>query len=521
MLDNAECNCPDDCDVHLFTTSLSSSQFSNEVFDDISKNKSLQDSFWNALEISNRVNDATFRIAVQSMMEVVERHQDLLTLTLSTVVEKSTSTTALVHAAVKSLAEAAKSDIVDSGRAFLANLKLCYDQNVGYVVQSVSSQLQDCSERFARMLVILDDYPYVKDYYQFMSNAVNETQMLDTVLRNAYRAFGEAASKSYCPDNCFDRRCVDIAADYDKIKGYIGGNITILVNYGKSYLLNGTGAAATTTPIRYSTTQTHVTNASGLSSPTNTSTAGTQSGGPATTRPYQGGSTVGVQTFPPQLAATTTAAPSAASARVPNDLVNSDWFRKAVDVIRTSATDMNRLTDCVTEYPTFLKQFGGRLDAVDLAVSSIDTTVASSAVKTLSQDSATLKKLLDNYLGNRITKRRLASEFLGDLGSSVTFHVDAAVSSIDSSVVTELTSIIASTEQKLVAAYGDLMDMLSLLQSFYLPIGSTVADYYARSLSIWKRPQPTLQDVKVTPTAQHIRRMLIYDLKFRSFFSRL
>lgn len=497
-----------------YSTSLSFSHFSKDVVGFFSDAPGFRKKFYDSLELGNRVDEATFKDTVESIQSVLDSHQRLRSLIYSDVVDPTTSKTNLVLLALNSLTLMVQDDVATAGAQFLESFQYCYNTNVHYLIESVSSQLTYCSQELAKMQLISDLYPAIDEArYYYLATAVEKMAFLQYILDVSETKLKESANMYKCPANCFEKSCSsellsfnEQVIDFYNIGDIVSKALTILNNS-----LKATGAPfrppaqdSPTTPSYFPSSRvSQAVSFAAAPSPPTSSPAFNRSSPPKpspTPAPRDAPSTWAVEEMPPSMATVQSSSPQTNSFY--NDIANNDLaksFREVVVQLNGAQNSMNQLSKCVTRYADFLKDFQTFLSTLDLNIASVDIMSASSALNTLSQDTHIVEDLLRGYCNNSLTKRLLSTKFLEEVSSLVTFHADSAVSNLDTYVISEITGIIGTTEKKVISAYSQLISFLSQLKSF-LPSGLTAADDFARKLRLWKRPVPMLQDKEVRPS---------------------
>lgn len=476
---------------------MSFSQFSTDVVYIFSSVDEFRQNYLDALELGNRVDEATLKDTVESLRSVIDSHHRLRSLIHTDIVDPTTSKANLVLLALKSLTQMVRNDVVAEGTRFLGYFQDCYNNYVHYLIQSISSQLTFCTQEFSKMQMISEMYPFIdEDSYEYLNTSVEKMIFLQRILTSAANALNLASAQGYCPVSCLEMSCSSELQSFNSqvfnfsnIAGIVFRGLEILQKARSQYSLTSSqdypaytesfpSASSTSPPTPYQASTKPVSKSTTkfLSTPTFVPTEEahpTWMDAPQESTPESGGFYTGIE-FDGM----------------------SNPFNEVVTLLKDTQNRMNQLSECVIRYTEFLKTFQMFLTSLDLSVASVDITVASTAMNTLSQDVYLLDDLLTGYRNNSLTKRLLSIKFIEEVSSAVMLHANAAVSSLDSSVISEVNGIIESTERKIISAYTQLITYLSKLKT-YLPPGSTVTDDFARNLSLWRRPRPMLQDKQV------------------------
>ena len=113
--------------------------------------------------------------------------------------------------------------------------------------------------------------------------------------------------------------------------------------------------------------------------------------------------------------------------------------------------------------------------------------VITRSMNTLSADASWLEALIVAYRNGSLTKRQLSDGFLRESNNRLLLHVDSALSGLESSVLSDVTSIINTIETRTISVYSQLIMYLYKLQTFML-VDDTTVNNFAIELYLFHRP---------------------------------
>ena len=158
---------------------------------------------------------------------------------------------------------------------------------------------------------------------------------------------------------------------------------------------------------------------------------------------------------------------------------------------------ISEVISCITKYEDLLSTFQSFLDSVDRTVSSVDISVATRSMNTLLMDGSWMEILMVGYQNGSRTKRSLSDVFLRESSNSLLLNVNNAVSGVELSVLSLLSSTISTIETRTISIYCQLIMYLHQMQTF-MPVEDTAANNFSRQLRMFKSLFPMLLDKTVS-----------------------
>ena len=141
---NTNCiSCPPACHGKSYEISLSQSEFSDFSVDSVMSNSTeIQDRFFDAIEIRNRVNESSMSIVIGLLEELLLRHSQLKSALNLNVVNSQTSVIARLYLAQSTFVASMQAD-VDAFGIFLEPFENHYKMNVWIFLDNFLTQLNE------------------------------------------------------------------------------------------------------------------------------------------------------------------------------------------------------------------------------------------------------------------------------------------------------------------------------------------------------------------------------------------
>ena len=366
---------------------------------------------------------------------------------------------------------------ISSSQNFLAKFQACYSENVSLLVQSISAKSVYLSQELSKLENSAETSLTAEDY-QSLRNVLEP-------LKKTMSAANDSLSK-FCPTNFTVKLCSNVIGSVnDKIDA-----ILLLMSTKKctSTLSTASGVpnAMSASIVSEIPTTLKTPSSNGISS---------SSTSPATNiSPFQNGAS---SPFPSSIFVASTLAPGTAKTSKSCDEYSDEKRFSLITYLMSEALlKISKVLSCMSDYTDLLKAFQSFLDSIDRAVSTVDTSGASRSMNTLLSDASCLETLMVSYQNGSLTKLQLSNGFLQVSNSRLLLHVDNALSGIETSVLSDMTSIINAIETRTISVYSQLVMYLYKLQTF-MSYNDTAVDSFARELVLWRSPIPMLQDKTV------------------------
>ena len=201
-----ECRCPDDCNEHVYTPSLSLADISTSKMQQLisNSNRTLQRHL-DAMETQHRVDNTQFQQTVSALKKIISSHQPLKKLIYDDIVNPVTSLTNTILTVLKKTAETFKNDAVNLRTNILEDLSACYDKNLSFIVQSLSYQLDSLAHDLPKiqMTILKHDESELRS---LGGDSLSKFLQLITLLKDA-RENISLFSDANCPTNLLSDEC--------------------------------------------------------------------------------------------------------------------------------------------------------------------------------------------------------------------------------------------------------------------------------------------------------------------------
>ena len=423
--------------------------------------ESIRESYWHSLEIAHRVDDAELLQTISLLENVILSHGQIKSLIYQNILNPATSQTSLVLRAVQKLMEI-EGDDIDSSQHFLDSFQACYGENISILVQSISDQSIYLSQVLST-LQNSEETSMTPEDYQSIRNVLQP-------LKKTMSSASNSLSK-FCPTSFAVKACPDLIFNVnDRINEILLQMSTKVCTSTSASTISGSSASSNEMP-------------SSSSSSTASVSPSASSFSPLTPKI---GSTA-ASTLEPS-----TADPSESC----SEYSDEDRFWLIIDLMSDAQLQLSKVLSCMSEYTDLLKAFQSFLDSVDRTVSTVDTSGATRSMNTLLSDASWLETLVVSYQNGSLTKLQLSNGFLLESNSRLLLHVDNALAGIETSVLTDMTSIINAIETRTISVYSQLVMFLYKLQTF-MSYNDIAVDGFARELVLWRSPIPILEDKSV------------------------
>jgi len=428
----------------------------------------LRPRYIHALEVSNRVVEENFLDIISLLQTVIDAQTALRSNIYFYVINAATSTTVSVYSALNDFVTMANNELKLSVQQLINNYEKCYNQNVNYVIQSVTGQIATSVQQFASLQMILGQSSNISsDGYSYLNNAANQVTFVQNLLVSATEQLSFTAFYPNCPQNPLQTNCL---ANWVKLNNTIANFSTDLVQL--SPFIAGL----------FSVTMPQVTTADDVSID-----------GANYTEFHQ---TMDSSTFPAYVTEnindqfSTTQLPPAQQAK--QALNSSNMKTKASEQVMTD------LSTCLTSYQSVLNNFQGSLNTISLDISVTSVVSTSTILSPLNTDGDMLQGLLDGYLAGSLSAVEVANRFLGVQSTNVLLNIAQTLSAIDESTMTILQNLINHEKSNLKQSYSQIMTSLAQLDTF-MPNADSTIDNFARNFSLWRKPMARMQsqDVKL------------------------
>ena len=176
-----------------------------------------------------------------------------------------------------------------------------------------------------------------------------------------------------------------------------------------------------------------------------------------------------------------------------------------IPLLQGVQSSISEVINCIAKYEEDLSTFQSFLDSVDQTVPSVDMSVATRTMNKLFTDGIWLESLLVDYQNGSRTKRSLSDVFLRASNNRVLLNVERAVSGVELSVLSLLSSTISTIETRTISIYSQLITCVYKIQTF-MPIEDTAPNNFSRQLFMWKSLFPMLLDKNVS--TRHFNRSI-------------
>lgn len=167
-----------------------------------------------------------------------------------------------------------------------------------------------------------------------------------------------------------------------------------------------------------------------------------------------------------------------------------------IDEVDEMLMYLSNLSVCNFKYSSFLQEFRGWLGSLKFDFKEFSVAINSEEVLNLfMHNSDWLTALKRNYSQNAISKLTLDDRLLSGTSLDMKQKIDKVIQDINQQVVAPLQNKISTTEEDIVVMYVNFLANLVTLENYTL--GSEVEEY-ARSLKIWRKPNPDLEVPQVS-----------------------
>ena len=449
-------------------------------------------------------------LTVSGLKSVIDSHNQLTTLISMTFVNPATSTTNLVLEAVGKLMNIVRSD-VDSSQLFLDKYQISYKKNMAFIVQTISVQLSLATQQIGTWSINVNPRIFLEQY----DILKNITTLIKSTLSSANDAINNLATMiTFCPRNLLENPCSsfihDIYNKLDKIESTIDLILTECAsgtptdNDMSSVVSDSIVSEVATTPVASSDSDMPRSITTPLPSASSATPAASEMTSAVSDSIVSGTSaTPSAASGSDMPAALETTLPRIFFGRPMDPGVRDEpcGGSERHDYVITHRLDLqlsiSEVISCVTTYEEFLSAFQSFLDSVDRTVPSVDMSVATRTMNTLSTDGIWLETLMIKYQNGSQTKRSLSDVFLRQSNNRLLLNVDSAVSSVELSVLSLISSTISTIETRTISIYSQMIAYLYQMQKL-MPDWDSDADDLFRDLRIWKSLSPTLLHVTVS-----------------------
>ena len=188
---SSECECPDECRIVTYSSTLSSSDLSEFKTDEMTElSNNFQHSYRTAIETANRVDDLTYLDTISRLENMLNSHTELTRILSSKFVQEQTSVTNSILKALSKIVAIIKTELTIGGGKFLSVYWDCYKTNIDYIVGGLYGKLTSCDQTLAQIQTISFTYPNLTDLeYDFLRSSSRDINLFKTLLKKVTQHF--------------------------------------------------------------------------------------------------------------------------------------------------------------------------------------------------------------------------------------------------------------------------------------------------------------------------------------------
>jgi len=148
-------------------------------------------------------------------------------------------------------------------------------------------------------------------------------------------------------------------------------------------------------------------------------------------------------------------------------------------------------TKCTKQYGVLLQQFLDWLTSLSFTSKNYSNAINAENVLVMFNDDETwLKKLLDDYSQNLLTKEGLIAQMNSDRQVEMMKHVSQTMTDINQLIIVPVQGTMSTVQGQMIDGY---VKALQFIAGLYVFTANDELNSYARALRIWREPSPNLE----------------------------